>query len=93
MFGVDPKHFPRLEPADQSKITMDMDSWCDELSHALSDTNASVNHNLSRYRDLVSGTVNINRRHNNVGVGDQVYIRNETSNDSLDPLEESFNGK
>ena len=84
MFGVDPNRFPTLDPANQRNARIDMNSWCDELSHSVSDTNASANHSLSRYRDSVSGNVNRNRRHVQVEVGDQVYIRNETRNDNLD---------
>ena len=85
MFGVDPKRFPTHDPAIQSNARIDMNSWCDELSHSVSDTNATPNHSLSRYRDSVSGNFNRNRRHTQVEVGDQVYIRNETRNDTLDP--------
>ena len=81
MYGENPKRFPFLDSNIQDPTrVVETSRWCDEFTHSVTDTN-----NLGRYRDLVSGSVNKNRKHTPDGENDQVYIRNDARSDSLDP--------
>ena len=84
MFGVKPRSYFKLDSISRKPSTYDPQVICDEISHALP-VKYCANRNLTTFRENRTDSENKHRKRTHVGVGDPVFVRNDTKAHSPEP--------